>query len=487
MKPSVKKWKRVLLIYPYGKDKKSEFLYNRLMMIPPLGLEVIATAIRSAVEDLMLVDLRVEERPLGAIIKEFRPDLVGISINWGLDRHVDAMIHSLPRLCEEAGLPRDTDIVAGGLYVTREPDEIIEKYPEIRMLVMGYGEGTARHLIEAGAPEKIDSVYYRRDGEVARNPIVRHLNVEAFHIDRSCRRYEYPSLHSPGDSVLTSIGCPMRCAFCKWRENIYGDVQPWIPRSAADVVREFEEIESDRIYLADANFAGNLNRVDEICDLILERRMKKLFTLEIRVNSIAARPALVKKMERAGFFMFLIGVESPHDKILKQLQKGFNQRVVRKAFEALRGTHILTLGNFIMGSIGETRREMLYIADFAREMGIDFISPNKLYAYPGSEFAGLVERTPGYHIDPGRRHYVYSDKYGMRDLRNIQFDIYRKFYTPAHIWGVIRKLAGHPTVRHLGTKKMLWDLACTIGGNFTSRRFRKRLFRKVTKRFKSTG
>ena len=481
------RWKRILLVYPYGKDKKSEYLYNRLMMIPPLGLEVVATAVRDLVEDLIVVDMRVEDRPLPSIIKEFRPDLIGISINWGADRYVDNLVHSLPKWCEEAGLPRDTDIMAGGLYVTREAEEIVEKYPEINMLVVGYGEEITRQLIEAGSPEKIDSVYYRRNGEVVRNPVVRHLNVDAFHIDRSCRRYTYPSLHSPGDSVLTSIGCPMRCAFCKWRENIYGDEQPWVPRSPEDVVAEFEEIDSDRIYLADANFAANLNRVEAICDLILKRGIKKLFSLEIRVNSIAARPYLVKKMEKAGFFMFLIGIESPHDRILKQLRKGFNQRVIRKAFDVLHGTNILTLGNFIMGSVGETKGEMLYIADFAKELGVDFISPNKLYAYPGTEFAEFVEKTPGYHIDSGRRHYVYSDRYGVRDLRNIQFDIYKKFYTPAHIWDVIRKMAGHPMVQELGSKKMLWDLMCTIGGNFTNRRFRKRLLRKLTKRFKKTG
>jgi radical SAM superfamily enzyme YgiQ (UPF0313 family) len=481
------KWKRVLLVYPYGKDKKSEFLYNRLMMIPPLGLEVIATAIKDAVDDLVVVDLRVETEPLPAIIKTFRPDLIGISINWGTDKYVDEMIHSLPRWCEDAGLPRDTDIIAGGLHVTRDADDTLTRFPEIKMLVMGYGEATTKQLIQAGSPRNIDSIYWRRNGDVVRNPIVRHLDVNSFRIDRSFRRYTYPSLHRPGDSVLTSIGCPMRCAFCKWRENIYGDVQPWVPRSAEDVVREFEEIDSDRIYLADANFAGNLNRVEEICDLILERKIKKLFTLEIRVNSIAARPALIRKMERAGFFMFLIGIESPHDRLLRQLNKGFNQRVIRKAFDALRPTKILTLGNFIIGSIGESKKDMLYIADFAKEIGVDFISPNKLYAYPGSEFAEFVNKTPGYHIDSGRRHYVYSDWYDIKALRDIQYDIYRRFYTPSHIWSVIRKMTDHPVVRRLGSGRLFWDLLCTVGGNFTSPRFRRRLIKKVTKRFKSTG
>ncbi len=478
------RWKRVLYIYPYGKAKKSEFLYNRIMMIPPLGLEVVATAVTDLVEDWMVVDLRMEDEPLADIVAEFRPDLVCISINWGLDEHVNAMIHSLPDILEKAGLPRDTTISAGGLFITRNPDEVVDEFPEIDFFVLGYGEGTMREIMKRGSPEGLDSVIYRRNGGLVRTEVKTHLSVEDFHIDRSRRRYKYPSLNSPGDSVLTSIGCPQKCRFCKWRENIYGDIQPWIPRSAESVVDEFEEIPDERIYIADANFAANLDRVDKICDLIIERGIKKLLILEIRINSIAARPHLVRKMEKAGFFMFLIGIESPQDRILKELHKGFNRRVVEKAFAALRGTKIVTLGNFMIGNLSETKAEMLSISQFARKLGIDLISPNKLYAYPGSEFAEIVESTPRYHIHPGRRHYVYSDMISVNDLRNIQHKIYMRFYTPGHVWNMLRKMMLHPMVRHFGSTKMAKDFLAGIGGNFSDRRFRKRLLKKLTKRFK---
>lgn len=480
------KWKRVLYIYPYGKNKKSEFLYNRVMMIPPLGLEVVATAVRDLVEDWMVVDLRVEDEPLEKIIADFRPDLIAISINWGLDDHVKGTIHSLPEMLEGAGLPRETDIICGGLFVTRSPDVILDEFPEINTLALGYAEDNLREILKQGSPEGLDSVICRRDGEVVRTPVKTHLSVRHFHIDRSKRRYTYPSMSSPGDSVLTSIGCPMKCRFCKWRENIYGDIQPWVPRTAEDVVDEFEEIPHERVYLADANFAVNLNRVEKICDLIIERGIKKLFILEIRINSIAARPELVKKMERAGFFMFLIGIESPQDRILSSLNKGFNQHVVKKAFDALRNTRIITLGNFMIGNISETRAEMLSISQYARKLGLDLISPNKIYAYPDSEFAEEVEAAPGYHIHPGRRHYVYSDKLGLRDLRSIQRDIYLRFYTPGHIWNLLRKMMLHPMVRQLGSSKMARDFVTSLGGNFTDRRFRKRLIKKLTKRFKKS-
>ena len=249
-------------------------------------------------------------------------------------------------------------------------------------------------------------------------------------------------------------------------------------------VQQIERIPQERIYIADANFAGNLNRVEKICDMIIERGIKKLFILEIRISSIAARPYLVKKMEQAGFFMFLIGLESPQDRILRTLHKGFNQRVVEKGFAALRGTHIVTLGNFMIGNISETPAEMRSISQYARRLGVDLISPNKLYAYPGSEFAEIVENAPHYHIHPGRRHYVYSDMVSLHDLRNIQHQIYMRFYTPGHIWNLVRKMMLHPMVRQLGSTRMAKDFFAGLGGNFTDRRFRKRFLKKLTKRFK---
>jgi len=44
-------WKRPLLIYPYSPDKKSEQLYGGLAVINPIGLEVIATALRARLRE----------------------------------------------------------------------------------------------------------------------------------------------------------------------------------------------------------------------------------------------------------------------------------------------------------------------------------------------------------------------------------------------------------------------------------------------------
>ena len=89
---------------------------------------------------------------------------------------------------------------------------------------------------------------------------------------------------------------------------------------------------------------------------------------------VAKHRRLLDKAWQAGFRVFLIGIESPHDRILAQLQKGITQQQIREAFAVLTQYDFHLHGYFIYGNIGETEEEMLYIPKFAKEIGLDSIS-----------------------------------------------------------------------------------------------------------------
>ena len=511
-------WKRPLLLYPYGPEKKSEQLYGGLAIINPIGLEVVATALRPVVEDLMLVDMRREKRKLADLVAEFRPDLVGVSLNWGRDEHTDALLR---------GLPRDLTLVIGGLYPTRESDEVVRDFPEMDILVIGYGEETLRELVEKGSPEGVAGLWYRHrakawppdsraqtaethfsrepkasallasardalaDGsrlneapaaDLIKNPRRTSLDVSHFHLDRRVRRYEYPWMTLKGDNIITSVGCPMVCAFCKWRENIFGEVQPWIARTPEDVVAELAETDADVVHIVDANFAHDPKRVERICDLLIERDIRHLYACEIRVNALWKDPALVRKMEQAGFFMFMVGVETKDPKLLKAMRKGYTLEMCRQAFENLKATHILTLGNFLIGNPGETEEDMVGIADYAVGLGLDFISPNKIYAYANTDFEQWVLQQPGMRLD-GRRRYVVSDQFGVDDLRKIQARIMMRFFRKHPPWIAYRKALSHPMVEKIGRDKVRRAMLKSLWNHLADPKFRKRALKKIAKRF----
>jgi len=499
-------WKRPLLIYPYSPDKKSERLYGGLAIINPIGLEVVATRLKPVVEDLLLVDMRLETEALKTIIQRFRPDLIAVSLMWGRDEYTDRLIRNLPR---------DVTLVLGGLYATREAEEIVRDFPEMDILCIGYGEDALREMVERGSPEGVSGLWCRKrptawppdarqpfsrepacppkpegrrrkasasGADLVKNPRRVGIRPEHFHLDRSVRRYEYPWMTLKGDNVITSVGCPMVCAFCKWRENIFGDLQPWIGREPEDVVAELEETDADVVHLVDANFAADLKRLERICDLLIERDVRHLYACEIRINALARSPQLVKKMERAGFFMFMVGVESNQPRLLKAMRKGYTVEMCRRAFRHLAETRILTLGNFLIGNPGETADQMLGIADYAAELGIDFISPNKIYAYADTDFEQWVLAQPGMKV-VGRRRYVVSGAYGVEDLRRIQARIQLRFLRKHPPWIPYRKALAHPMVEKLGRERIRRAMLRSLWNHLADAGFRRRAIRRFLKRF----
>jgi radical SAM superfamily enzyme YgiQ (UPF0313 family) len=123
----------------------------------------------------------------------------------------------------------------------------------------------------------------------------------------------------------------------------------------------------------------------------------------------------------------LIGIESPHDPILTQLQKGITQQQIRDAFTVLRQYDFHLHGYFIYGNLGETEEQMLYIPKFAKEIGLDSISFQKLRVEKYSPLKEAVENTPGYHYEAIGGP-VYSDTYGLDDLKRIRNRIRSEFY-----------------------------------------------------------
>jgi radical SAM superfamily enzyme YgiQ (UPF0313 family) len=484
-------WKRILCLYPYSPRKKSEQLYGGMAIVNPIGLEVVAT-MAAQYAPVMLVDLRLETQPLDDLIAQFQPDLCLVSVNWGRDKHVDRVMRRLPS---------EATLMIGGIHPTQYPEKYLDAYPELDLFCMGYGEQTVRELLTKASPRGVRGLWYRDrakayppasrsggqafrgNGTLVRNGERYDVAVSHFHINRSLRRYEYPFFGLKGDNIATSIGCPMVCAFCGWRKNIYGEPQKWNPRPAEDVVEEIAETNAEAVHIVDANFAHDARRVEKICDLLIQRDIRRLLCCEIRINALSRSAELVKKMERAGFFLFMIGIEAADDGVLNSLKKGYSVKMCRRAFENLSRTHIVTFGNFVIGVPGQTRADMLHVADYARELGVDFISPNKLYAYPETPFCDWVLQHPGYRIE-GRRHYVVSNEIGINDLRRIQRKIYFRFFRIARLRACYRKALSHPMAIKIGRERIREAILGSMRSHLIEPQWRRRLLKKALGRFK---
>lgn len=423
------KHQHVLCIYPYRKPLKGYGL------MPPIGLEHIAAAIEDLVESITIIDMRFEE-DVSSFIKD-TTSLICVSINWQ-DEEED--------ICELINqLPPHILTVVGGRYATINVEEFFAACPNIDIIARGDGEEIMRDVAIGRPLEEIAGISFRRNGEIIHNTY-RHLDVvsDTVYPNRRLRRYVY-RLSSHGydlghtvDFVASSRGCPYNCKFCTFNMNPYGGKRNWSARSAESVVKEIGEIDADLVLFTDDNFSVDMERVGAICDLINERGIRKKFLVQSRIE-IASRPDVLQKMEDAGFVALLLGIESPHDRILRQLNKGITQQQIRDAFQVFsQFDRILYHGFFIFGNIGETEEEMKYISTFAREIGVDAISLSILRCDRYSPLREIIDAADGYHIEPGGD--IYSDQYSKSKLRGVQHWILRDFYSPLQVVGLARKM-----------------------------------------------
>jgi radical SAM superfamily enzyme YgiQ (UPF0313 family) len=218
--------------------------------------------------------------------------------------------------------------------------------------------------------------------------------------------------------------------------NPLGQKRNYSARCVDSVVNEIQNLPAKVVLFSDDNLFANPQRAEEICDEIIARKIKKRFLAQARID-IAEYPRLLSKMVRAGFKALLIGIESPHDWILAQLNKGFNQEKIRKSFAVLKKYPIFYNGYFIYGNIGETEEEMLYIGQFAKEIGVDAITCNKLRIEKFSPLRELAEKTPGYHVT--NKGELYSDTFSHAALKKIGKKIKSSFYTPSRYIKILWK------------------------------------------------
>lgn len=424
-------YRHALLIYPYLREKiHTNFL-------PPVGLEHIAAAVKPFVKSLSLVDMRFERRQVGYFLRP-DTDLVLLSINWRSEKEVHRkLIRSLP-----AGVLT----IAGGRHATQEVESMFESCANLDVVVRGDGEETVRELLEKGTPEGVPRVSYRRNGTVVHNPNSPLRPVDdGLWPDRSLRRYKYtiaPGGFDSGirvDLVASSRGCPFRCKFCTFNTNPFGQKREWSGRSADSLFEELREIKSGVIGFTDDIFTWDMDRIASLCDKLLSAGIRKTYIYNARLD-MYKRPDVLKLMERAGMRVPLIGVESCHDKTLRAISKGFTVEEIRKAFSVLRGYDFFLHSCFIVGSIGETREEMLEIADFAREIGCDGISVQRLRCEKYSVLKDVVDAHAEYHIRPGEMGIVYSDRYSPGELRQIGRQVVLRFYSPRQLLRIGHKL-----------------------------------------------
>jgi anaerobic magnesium-protoporphyrin IX monomethyl ester cyclase len=418
-----------LCLYPYREDLKRGRCY------PPVGLETIARVLAPHCRNIEVIDLRHEPGVARDFLKP-ETDLVCLSVNWDRDGDfVREQVRSIP-----AGILT----VMGGRHASEDAEGWLTDCPNVDILVRGDGEEAIEEIARGGPLENVAGISYRRNGAIVHNSSRALGSIRNdLYPDRRLRRHRYTVDFDGADTGVAidllsgSRGCPHNCKFCSFSRNPLGEKRKYSARSPESVVEELGRMDADLVLFTDDILNHDMDRVSRLCDLIMERGIRKCYVANARIE-ISARMDVVRKMEKAGFVALLLGIESAQDRTLRSLAKGFDTAKIERCFAILRHTRMLLHGYFILGCIGETEEDMLSIAPFARRLGLDTVGLSALRTVPFDGLRQLVADTPGYRISS--EGFVYSDLISREKRRDIQRAIWRRFYSPGHVLRLAWKL-----------------------------------------------
>lgn len=186
--------------------------------------------------------------------------------------------------------------------------------------------------------------------------------------------------------VWASRGCSMPCSFyCPYPIGLGKRTRL---RPSDDLVDEIEHLYRElgvrAFTFRDQCFSSRLGKAEEICDMIIDRKLKIRWLCETRFDMVSYR--LLKKMNRAGCERIHFGLETGDPHLLREIGKpGMKLSTVRNAVKMTRQAGIRPMTHIILGLPGETRRTVLKTLATLRDLGIGKVSINIATPYPGTQ------------------------------------------------------------------------------------------------------
>jgi len=365
----------ILLINPASKSPVlglDDFIKD-----PPLGLMTLASIPDQNEHKVKIIDLKYRnwsESKLHKVME--KANIVGVTC---LTPSYKSTL-KITKIAKEHGCKT----IVGGYHPTLDPSIINED--SIDIIVKGEGELTFKELIEGKKPLKeILGISFKENGKVYHNdfrPLIENLDNLPYPNRNLLRKNFYHHFGVSVDVLESARGCPYNCSFCC---VIVHNRRRWRCKSPQRVIKEIELMDSSKRWYVfqDSSFTINMNRVNGICNLIIEHKMDfKYYSAQGRVDDLVKHPKIVAKMADAGFRMMFIGIESIKQESLNNIGKKTTIEQNIQAIKLLHDHGITIFGSMIIGNIGENIEDVKRNIEFCKKMEVDIMQFTPLTPYP---------------------------------------------------------------------------------------------------------
>jgi radical SAM superfamily enzyme YgiQ (UPF0313 family) len=329
-------------------------------------------------------------------IEDSKADVFGISSSFTC-YHGEAL--EIARIIKE--WDRMKTVVMGGSHVSCDPEGVL-KSPDVDYVVLGEGEIRFPLLLErmkeSGAEgiEEIEGIGYRKDGEIRINPLQKFIEDldrlppparDLFAPDR------YRMKKKRSTMLITSRGCPHRCAYCSAHLVMGNRFRTRSPEAIVNEMKDCRDRHCIQIFdLEDDNFTYDQERAKRLMSLIIETFGEG--TLELSaMNGISFASLdgeLLGLMKKAGFRTLNLSFVSA-DLFTRERMR---RPKVMIEFDSILaeadqiGLNVIAYG--ILGMPGQTIEEMVETLIYLMGRKV-LIGPSIYYPTPGTPLFGRCQ------------------------------------------------------------------------------------------------
>ena len=402
--------KNILLIQSYVTSEDPN-----IFLIEPFGLSCLANYIKDSY-NVKIIDLfalgcdtlkkrgsfytRGLSNPdkIIKLVRQFNPDVVGISCKF---TSLSNDSYEVAKLIKQ--IFPNVLIFLGGPHATMDAEDILKNHSYINFIVRSEGEVTFKESLDkifrGDDFNEVKGLTYRTNqSKIISNPdreFIPDLSILPIN-DRSNLDMDYYLKgnlkilgfvkQEPVITIMTSRGCPYNCIFCStkhmWR-------QKWRPIPAEQVVNEIGMLVNKygikEIAINDDQFMLDKNRVNDICNLLIEKKLGITISIPAGTSVWLADEELLKKMKKAGFYRLNFPIETGNPNTMKFIRKPIDLDKAKKTIDIANRLGFWTQGNFIIGFPYETKEEIETTIKYAFDSGLDYAHFFIAQPYKGAE------------------------------------------------------------------------------------------------------
>lgn len=444
--------------------------YGYKVVEPPLGLMYLASFLKAhGYNELKITHMgveKVEYGNLGRMIKEYNPEIVGISAMTA----ESLGMHEVARIAKES--LASSIVIAGGPYPTGCAEDVLKDH-NIDLVVRGEGEEVMLEIVKAIEEGKdffsIQSISFRNNGSIVhapRNTYIENLDVlpypdwDAIHLE-DYKEFTPQSLFLSGHvymSLFTSRGCPFHCTFC---HNIFG--KKFRAHSPERVLEEIKYLNYSlgivNFEIIDDIFNFDRTRAIAIMQGIIENNLKIRLFFVNGVRGDMLDEELIDLFAKAGVVYMSIAVETASPRLQREIGKSIALEKTRRIISYAARKKIFVNGFFMLGFPKETLREIVSTIKFAVTSRLHSASFFLVHPFKGTAIGDLTQALGRQVITIGNKSnyyfFVTNDSVTCSELSNKQLQL---IFSLANILFYSNPLRIIRIINHLPNKKILRQL-----------------------------